>query len=589
MPNYRQILEKLTRDELLTAVSTFNLEVADRRRRDLLVDALIGSQTTRVPEVLRALPRPRLMDLCRSLGLSDRGREKAVLLARLIDSAAHEPPQARTAAQLTLFPAHLASQSAVGSRATETFTVDTHLFRELGELLVGRDSTALVELIKNAYDADASEITVYGEVLGDPKLGFIQLVDRNGNGMTEEEFKNGFLRIASRLKELGERRSRRYRRRYTGAKGIGRLAAHKLARIIEIFTVSWIDDPGERRDALKATINWDEVERHETLDTLDKTEAVILETLNVPETVEAGTEITLRHLRGKWSSRERKRFIDEVQTFAPPSVLTRSVDEFISGKLLFGDAAVRGETDAADPGFHVHLEGDFEPGDDYWDVIAQAADWLIEIDASSDTGTVKYGIAPTKNLLRRSPDAEAATFDLRHRAPDEGPFFQARIFVRSPTRSKTGADWARRSTGIRVFVEGFRVPPYGEKGNDWLELDVHYAQRTRPLRRLLDLGFEILSEAGLRHLPNSSYFGAVFMTQEGAEGLRPLVNREGFVPDAPYHRLADMVRIGIDLATRHRAALHHRSPEGPTLRSEKPPGEKLDPKQALKKPSAAIV
>jgi hypothetical protein len=38
------------------------------------------------------------------------------------------------------------------------FTVDTHVFRELGELLVGRDSTALIELIKNAYDADALEV-----------------------------------------------------------------------------------------------------------------------------------------------------------------------------------------------------------------------------------------------------------------------------------------------------------------------------------------------------------------------------------------------------------------------------------------------
>ncbi len=36
---------------------------------------------------------------------------------------------------------------------TITFSVDTHVFRELGELLVGRDSTALLELIKNAYDA----------------------------------------------------------------------------------------------------------------------------------------------------------------------------------------------------------------------------------------------------------------------------------------------------------------------------------------------------------------------------------------------------------------------------------------------------
>jgi hypothetical protein len=53
------------------------------------------------------------------------------------------------------------------------FTVDTHLFRELGELLVGRDSTALVELIKNSYDADAEEVFVHGDSLDNPSLGSI--------------------------------------------------------------------------------------------------------------------------------------------------------------------------------------------------------------------------------------------------------------------------------------------------------------------------------------------------------------------------------------------------------------------------------
>lgn len=108
------------------------------------------------------------------------------------------------------------------------FTVDTHLFRELGELLVGRESTALVELIKNAYDADATHVTVHGESLHDPKLGRIVISD-NGVGMTLQEFEEGFLRIASRIKEQGSRTSIRFNRRFTGAKGIGRLAAHKLA------------------------------------------------------------------------------------------------------------------------------------------------------------------------------------------------------------------------------------------------------------------------------------------------------------------------------------------------------------------------
>src|SRR6266567_386834 len=119
-----------------------------------------------------------------------------------------------------------------------TFSVDTHLFRELGELLVGRDSTALVELIKNAYDADATEVIVYGEALGDIERGWIRITD-DGVGMSRTDFENGFLRIASRLKESSDRRSPRFRRRFTGAKGIGRLAAHKLARTVEVSSVPW--------------------------------------------------------------------------------------------------------------------------------------------------------------------------------------------------------------------------------------------------------------------------------------------------------------------------------------------------------------
>src|ERR1700730_18611641 len=99
------------------------------------------------------------------------------------------------------------------------FTVDTHLFRELGQLLVGRDSTALVELIKNAYDADATSVVVYGERLDDVRNGRIVITD-NGIGMGPKEFEQGFLRIASRIKEKGNRTSLLYKRRFTGAKGI---------------------------------------------------------------------------------------------------------------------------------------------------------------------------------------------------------------------------------------------------------------------------------------------------------------------------------------------------------------------------------
>ena len=147
-----------------------------------------------------------------------------------------------------------------------SFTIDTHLFRELGELLVGRDSTALIELIKNSYDADATEVVVLGQRLNDPDRGVIVITD-NGSGMTPTQFKQGFLRVASRMKD-GERLSGQLKRRYTGAKGIGRLAAHKLARLLEVQSISDADNDGNVA-AVQARIDWDAIERVETLDQVE--------------------------------------------------------------------------------------------------------------------------------------------------------------------------------------------------------------------------------------------------------------------------------------------------------------------------------
>src|SRR6267154_216214 len=148
----------------------------------------------------------------------------------------------------------------------ERFTVDTHLFRELGELLVGRDSTALIELIKNSYDADATKVVVHGESLNHPASGVITVVD-DGTGMTHEDFVTGFLRIASRGKEEGDRRSKVFGRRFTGAKGIGRLAAHKLARSLIIESIAKAKTSPSL--GIAAAIDWDKIEGFQTLEDID--------------------------------------------------------------------------------------------------------------------------------------------------------------------------------------------------------------------------------------------------------------------------------------------------------------------------------
>ena len=440
------------------------------------------------------------------------------------------------------------------------FTVDTHLFRELGELLVGRDSTALIELIKNAYDADATRVIVQGERLNIPSQGRIRVTD-DGVGMNEDAFENGFLRVASRLKEQGERRSTLFKRRYTGAKGIGRLAAHKLARKLEVTSVPQVSESEGLRDMLYAAIDWDEIERYETLDQLASTDAILLETKPARETARSGTTLVLSRLRRAWTKAERTRFFAEVQSFDPPAFLYDPLPSSVVGDpLLFTEPVARDQgTDAATWPFRVRLEGDFAAGEDYWALVAHVANWVLEIRAEPGNEQVTFEIAPTKKTLEANPKARGAHYSIAHPARERGPHFDARILVRegSPKFTRDQRVWATRVSGIRVYLEGFRVLPYGEQKDDWLSIDADYARRPRQLEMLQKLHLDVEAtdpDEGLTRLPNNNYFGAIFLTQERCPTLRVLVNREGFVPEAGFDTLVRLLRTGIDLCTRVRAA-----------------------------------
>ncbi len=430
------------------------------------------------------------------------------------------------------------------------FTVDTQLFRELGELLVGRDSTALIELIKNAYDADAEEVVVYGERLTDARAGSIVVTD-TGNGMTAEQFESGFLRIASRAKQADDRRSPVMRRRYTGEKGIGRLAAHKLARAVHVLSVPRrVTADGVQ--TLDATINWDEVERYETLDEVGD-DAVRVATTPAPATTRQGTTLRLSPLRQAWSERQLTDFVAEVQAFEPPALLIERLPQHLAAKpLLFQRLSPRDEGQHAP--FRVALEGDFSVGESLWQELAQSMTWVVEIDASP-TG-VRIETAPTE-LGKRRAGAAAAGGSMSHPDPDGGPFFEARILVHEGrVGTQRQRSFSRIVSGVRVYLEGFRVAPYGEPGNDWLDVDRAYSERAYGLTLAgsgLDTALSAVDREELTILRNTSYLGAVLLKAADAPGLRTLVNREGFVPDASFETLKYLVRLGIDLNTRARA------------------------------------
>ncbi len=433
------------------------------------------------------------------------------------------------------------------------FTVDTGLFRELGELLVGRDSTALMELVKNSYDADATEVRVSASGI-ESGSGQIEIRD-DGVGMTADQFEQGFLTIASRSRSSGSRFSRRYKRRYTGAKGVGRLAAHKLAAVLEVDSLPAKQGRSEvsKADGVCATINWDLIEQHRSLSEV-KDGLTVTPRANRSST---GTTIRLSRLRRRWTSNDVLRFLGELETLRLPRLLVDSpAPQIIDSELLFAEAQVA-TTGSRDPGFALIADGDFSVGDDYWEELGRLMSWVIEIDAREST--VQVAVAPTSaHLESRRTSARVVRAQLPHPLPTEGPFFQARIFVREQAVRGAIRTFARRASGVRVYSEGFRVLPYGERTDDWLGLDRDYVSKPRSFEIPLegsDSDLEQRAQEGYYSVGNPQYYGAVFLTQESSGALEMVISREGFIPNQSFDALVDLVRAAINISVRVRAAV----------------------------------
>lgn len=114
------------------------------------------------------------------------------------------------------------------------FTVDASLMQQLGAALISDDLQCLVELIKNAYDADAVSVKI---IIDAPQQ---IIVEDNGHGMDEETIRRGWLTIANSLKAEQKATgtlTRKQRRTPLGDKGLGRLSTQRLGNHLHIETV----------------------------------------------------------------------------------------------------------------------------------------------------------------------------------------------------------------------------------------------------------------------------------------------------------------------------------------------------------------
>lgn len=114
------------------------------------------------------------------------------------------------------------------------FKVDPKLAILLGENYRSTE-LAIKELVDNSYDADSENVHI---ALPEPFTNDPIIVSDDGTGMTENEIRNEYLKIAnSRFSRKGER-TRQKNRLVKGRKGIGKFAGLMVAEEMKITSIS---------------------------------------------------------------------------------------------------------------------------------------------------------------------------------------------------------------------------------------------------------------------------------------------------------------------------------------------------------------
>ena len=436
---------------------------------------------------------------------------------------------------------------------TFTFSVASRIVRELGERLVKQPEVAFVELVKNAYDADATVC----RLTHDPQQG-IEVSD-DGHGMTVAEFQSGWMRIGTGAKE-STRHSRTFGRVITGEKGIGRFAVRFLGRRLHLESTA--DDP-ERgvRTLLTARFDWPEFDRTEDIGRIR-----VPYQLARANDRSTGTELRVSALRPA----AKRVDLDAVRT-ASVSVVTPYAP------LLRKSGSGRGRARSAegggggDPGFalEVRQQGGKRAVDpDVARVILGNAVLRAVVELRGDRvrlrvyrGASQQATLEINDQYRNS--VREAYADIR--------FFPKRrgTFADLPVDGRVARRWVKDHGGVAIFDRQFRVLPYGMPGDDWLLLAADTAKRAREPRSSLAKTHFPMDEPTrgstrlnyMLRLPYPQQLVGVVQVEgrrsvdqaTDLEGLVAAADREGFVDNAAFRELYDVVRGAVEaIATEDR-------------------------------------
>ena len=369
------------------------------------------------------------------------------------------------------------------------FTVDARTVLSLGRDSIKDHITAVIELVKNSYDANASVVVIDLAVsAAEPSVHSIRITD-NGCGMDENQIESNWLRIGFSEK-LADRVVKG--RRKLGEKGVGRLSADRLGHELELRSQA------RKAAAAGIAIEWDEFEKAGTdlsdvpVRGITKADfkvptpsafdqrASAFKPAPAPESngpACTGTELLIRRLRQGWSVDDVKKLREELAQLANP---------FIKAG-----------------GFQVRLQNDLDPQLNGVIVPPEVEDAEIEAVFNLEKDQIRISRthrkakrAKTAPVTLRFPVTEFVHQFSSRREPvmfrDIGPV-EIRLLIYSTgegledsSRKVALEDYLDLNAGVKVYRDGVRVIPYGDPAKpegDWLKLAQRKAQNRAGIAR----------------------------------------------------------------------------------------------------------
>lgn len=475
--------------------------------------------------------------------------------------------------------------------STASFRVHASLIYKLGESLIADEVTALSELIKNAYDADATicSLTISSgyieEINGKECKGRIELSD-NGCGMDLSAIVNGWLTLSNSPKKKMKKEQKmtpKYHRYPLGDKGLGRLSVQKLGRYMQMQTkaadsdieyrvvIPWGDFlKNTTIDQISVTIEREHVVSNKSYTKIVLKDLVDPEMWGQPEQVNLLTNSISKIVSPFRSEKNSFQVIAQIDS-QPVDTANTTFDELLLSArakhtIRYGAGTARIVSEFKNSFFYNRdvlskvLSGEFTLSETaIRDFLRTYKKELPNVGARFKDGVslVEEDSCSFPDIAVPMSAAAGASNDKKGPAFNDPGEFECEIYEYSLDRDLLGylydnisysgliqrdeyRDFVLRYHGIKVVRDGFVIQGFGDgDGGDWLGL----SSSSKTTGYFFDLR-------------NDSVIGCVYLTGLANSRLKETTNREGFVEDEFFRAFKSILEGSIKRVNRNRKKIN---------------------------------